>query len=166
MKRQILACIVENHSGVLNHIAGLFASRGFNIDSLSVGETDNPRFSRITVVSRGDEKILEQIRKQLGKLIDVIKVINLSEVENVARELLLMRVNVTPAKRAEVMEIVEVFRGKVVDVGAKEIMVEISGKHAKVEALVDLMRPYGIKEMARTGEVAMARGSRPGTTSA
>ncbi|MBN1810083.1 MAG: acetolactate synthase small subunit [Planctomycetes bacterium] len=161
MRRQVLACRVENHSGVLTHITGLFASRGFNIDSLSVGETDNPRFSRVTIVCRGDERILEQIRKQLGKLIDVIKVINLSEMESVERELMLVRVNVGPSKRAEVMEIAEVFRAKVVDVGAKELMIEISGKRAKVDAFIDLMRPYGIKEMARTGEVALARGPKP-----
>jgi acetolactate synthase-1/3 small subunit len=160
MRRQILGCLVENRSGVLTHITGLFASRGYNIDSLTVGETENPRFSRITIVCRGDEKILEQIRKQLSKIIDVVKVINLSETESVQRELALIRLNVPPAKRAEVMEISEVFRGKVVDVGAKELMIELSGKNAKVEAFIDLMRPYGIKELARTGEVALARGPR------
>jgi acetolactate synthase-1/3 small subunit len=160
MRRQILGCLVENRAGVLTHITGLFASRGYNIDSLTVGETENPRFSRITIVCRGDEKILEQIRKQLSKIIDVVKIINLSETESVQRELALIRLSVPPAKRAEVMEISEVFRGKVVDVGAKELMIELSGKNAKVEAFIDLMRPYGIKELARTGEVALARGSR------
>jgi acetolactate synthase-1/3 small subunit len=160
MRRQILGCLVENRAGVLTHITGLFASRGYNIDSLTVGETENPRFSRITIVCRGDEKILEQIRKQLSKIIDVVKIINLSETESVQRELALIRLSVPPAKRAEVMEISEVFRGKVVDVGAKELMIELSGKNAKVEAFIDLMRPYGIKELARTGEVALTRGSR------
>jgi len=161
MRRQVLACLVENRPGVLSHIAGLFASRGYNIDSLTVGETESPRFSRVTVICRGDERILEQIRKQLSKLIDVVKVINLSEMETVERELMLLRVSAPPARRAEVMEIAEVFRAKVVDVGAKELMIELSGKHAKVEAFMDLMRPYGIKEMARTGEVAMSRSPRP-----
>ena len=160
MQKQVLACRVENHPGVLTHITGLFAGRGFNIDSLSVGETENPRFSRITIVCQGDERILEQIRKQLGKLINVVKVINLSEGDCVTRELMLIRVGVQAAKRAEVLEIVEVFRGKVVDVGAKDLMVEISGKRAKIEAFIDLMRPYSIKELARTGDVAMARGIR------
>ena len=158
--RQVLACIVENHPGVLSHMSGLFASRGYNIDSLTVGVTENPRYSRITIVCNGDEQILEQIRKQLSKIIDVIRVINLSATESVERELALVKVNAPGAKRAEIMEITEVFRGKVVDIGHRELTIEISGKEEKVNAFLDLMRTYGIKEVARTGVVAIARSQR------
>ena len=158
--REVLACIVENHPGVLSHMAGLFASRGYNIESLTVGVTEGPRYSRVTIVCYGDEQILEQIRKQLGKLIDVIKVINLSSSECVERELVLLKVNAPGSKRAEIMEITDVFRGKVVDIGQRELTIEVSGKQEKIEAFMDLMRTYGIKEVARTGVVAIARAQR------
>lgn len=155
--REVLACIVENHPGVLSHLAGLFASRGYNIESLTVGVTENPHYSRVTMVCYGDEQILEQIRKQLGKLIDVVKVINLSASECVERELLLLKVNAPGPKRAEIMEVTEVFRGKVVDIGNRELTIEVSGKQEKIDAFIDLMKTYGIKETARTGVVAIAR---------
>ncbi len=156
--RHIISAVVENRPGVLAHIAGLFAGRGFNIDSLAVGETEDPTRSRMTVVVRGDDSVLEQVRKQLGKIIDVIKVTDFSEVECVERDLSLIKVSARPEKRGEIFEIVEVFRGKVVDIGSKHLMLEISGPEKKVEAFVDLMKPYGIREVVRTGRIAMARG--------
>jgi acetolactate synthase-1/3 small subunit len=156
--RHIISAIVENRPGVLAHIAGLFAGRGFNIDSLAVGETEDPNRSRMTVVVVGDDAVLEQVRKQLGKIIDVIKVSDYSGVEYVERDLALVKVGVKPEKRGEVFEIAEVFRGKVVDIGAKHMTLEISGPEKKIEAFVDLMKPYGIREVVRTGRIAIGRG--------
>jgi acetolactate synthase-1/3 small subunit len=156
--RHIISAIVENRPGVLAHIAGLFAGRGFNIDSLAVGETEDPNRSRMTVVVMGDDAVLEQVRKQLGKIIDVIKVSDYSGVDYVERDLALVKVAVKPEKRGEVFEIAEVFRGKVVDIGAKHLTLEISGPEKKVEAFIDLMKPYGIREVVRTGRIAIARG--------
>jgi acetolactate synthase-1/3 small subunit len=156
--RHIISAIVENKPGVLAHIAGLFAGRGFNIDSLAVGETEDENRSRMTVVVKGDDAVLEQVRKQLGKIIDVIKVSDFSDVDFVERDLALVKVGVKPEKRGEVFEIAEVFRGKVVDIGAKYLTLEISGPEKKIEAFVDLMKPYGIREVVRTGRIAIARG--------
>jgi acetolactate synthase I/III small subunit len=156
--RHIISAVVENKPGVLAHIAGLFAGRGFNIDSLAVGETEDESRSRMTVVVRGDDATLEQVRKQLAKIIDVIKVTDFSDVECVERDLALVKVGVKPEKRGEIFEIVEVFRGKVVDIGGKHLTLEISGPEKKVEAFIDLMKPYGIREVVRTGRIAMARG--------
>jgi acetolactate synthase-1/3 small subunit len=156
--RHIISAIVENKPGVLAHISGLFAGRGFNIDSLAVGETEDPARSRMTVVARGDDAVLEQIRKQLGKIIDVIKVSDFSDSQCVERDLMLLKVAAKPEKRGEVFEIVEVFRGKVVDIGPRHLTIEISGPEKKVEAFIDLMKPYGIREVVRTGLIAMARG--------
>ena len=156
--RHIISAIVENRPGVLAHIAGLFAGRGFNIDSLAVGETEDPNRSRMTVVVVGDDAVLEQVRKQLGKIIDVIKVSDYSGVEYVERDLALVKVGMKPEKRGEVFEIAEVFRGKVVDIGAKHMTLEISGPEKKIEAFVDLMKPYGIREVVRTGRIAIGRG--------
>jgi acetolactate synthase-1/3 small subunit len=156
--RHIISAIVENKPGVLAHISGLFAGRGFNIDSLAVGETEDPTRSRMTVVVRGDDSVLEQVRKQLGKIIDVIKVTDFSDSEFVERDLMLIKVSVRPEKRGEIFEVCEVFRGKVVDIGAKHLTLEISGPEKKVEAFIDLMKPYGICEVARTGRIAIARG--------
>jgi acetolactate synthase-1/3 small subunit len=156
--RHIISAIVENKPGVLAHIAGLFAGRGFNIDSLAVGETEDESRSRMTVVVKGDDAVLEQVRKQLGKIIDVIKVSDYSDVDFVERDLALVKVAVKPEKRGEVFEIAEVFRGKVVDIGAKYLTLEISGPEKKIEAFVDLMKPYGIREVVRTGRIAIARG--------
>lgn len=158
-RKHVISAMVENRPGVLAHIAGLFASRGFNIDSLNVGETEMPQYSRLTVVVRGDEAILEQVRKQLGKVIDVIRVNELSGQNYVERDLMLLKVNAPAARRGEILEVIEVFRGNVVDIGTKQIMIEISGPEQKLEAFIELMRPYGIHELVRTGRVAMVRGS-------
>ena len=158
--QHLISCIVQNRSGVLAHIANMFASRGFNIDSLAVGITEDPKFSRMTIVARGDEFIIEQIRKQLGRIIDVIKVYDFTEVDHVARDLVLIKVHAPAAKRAEIAQVTEVFRGQVLDVSQREMIIEMLGTEDKVEAFLDLMRAYGLKEVARTGRVAMARGPR------
>jgi acetolactate synthase-1/3 small subunit len=156
--RHIISTIVENKPGVLAHISGLFAGRGFNIESLAVGETEDPARSRMTVVVKGDDAVLEQVRKQLSKIIDVIKVTDFSETEHVERDLMLIKVGVRPEKRGEVFEICEVFRGKVVDIGTKYLVLEIAGPEKKIDAFIDLMKPYGIREVVRTGRIAIARG--------
>ena len=160
MKKHILYALVENKAGVLARIAGLFSARGFNIDSLAVGETEDPRFSRMTIVVAGDEAVLEQVRKQLDKLINVVKVQDFSDTPVVERDLLLVRVDVPPEKRGQILELVQVFRSRVVDVGHSEMLLEVVGTEDKVEAILDLLRPYGILEMARTGRIAMARSDR------
>jgi len=154
----IISVTVENRFGVLARIAGLFSARGYNIDSLCVAETDDPSISRMTIVVKGDEKILEQIYKQLNKLIDVIKVVDLTKEEHVERELALIKVN-TPSfnERQEVMQLVSIFRGKIVDVGKKTLTIEISGSGDKIRAMIDLLKGFGIKEMARTGKIAILR---------
>jgi acetolactate synthase-1/3 small subunit len=157
----LFSCIVQNRPGVLAHVAGLFAGRGFNIDSLAVGETEDPRFSRMTIATHGDEQILEQIRKQLSKVIDVVRVYDLGDVRRVERDLVLAKVNAPPSRRPELLQIADLFRSRVVDVGAKEVILELSGTEEKIEAFVDLLGPFGIKELARTGRIAMARGPRP-----
>ncbi|MEK7368046.1 MAG: acetolactate synthase small subunit [Planctomycetota bacterium] len=159
MKHTITA-IVENKVGVLARIVGLFSSRGFNIDSLNVGETDNPNLSRLTIVVNGDDAVLEQVRKQLGKVIDVLKVSDLTNQPYVERDLMLVKVNAPPGKRNEILEVVDIFRGKIVDVGQKEMIVELSGTEDKVAAMLKLLQPYGIKETARTGQIAMLRGTK------
>jgi len=157
--RHVISAIVENKPGVLAHIAGLFAGRGFNIDSLAVGETEDPTRSRMTVVARGDDAVLEQVRKQLGKIIDVIKVLDYSDTQIVERDLMLVKVSSRPEKRGEIFEIVEVFRAKVVDIGPKHLTIEVSGPEEKIDAFIDLVKPYGIKEVVRTGRIALARGA-------
>jgi len=157
--RHVISAIVENKPGVLAHIAGLFAGRGFNIDSLAVGETEDPARSRMTVVARGDDAVLEQVRKQLGKIVDVIKVLDYSDAQVVERDLMLLKVSARPEKRGEIFEIVEVFRGKVVDIGPKHLTLEVSGPEEKIDAFIDLLKPYGIKEVVRTGRIALARGA-------
>lgn len=157
--RHIISAIVENKPGVLAHIAGLFAGRGFNIDSLAVGETEDPTRSRMTVVVRGDDAVLEQVRKQLGKIVDVIKVSDFASEDIIERDLMLIKVGVRPEKRGEVFEVASVFRGKIVDIGAKHLTIEIAGPEKKIEAFIDLLKPYGIKELARTGRIALGRGA-------
>ena len=157
MKKHIISALVVNRPGVLAHMAGLFSARGYNIDSLAVGETEQPDFSRMTIVAAGDEAILEQVRKQIGKLIDVVKVQDFSETRCVERDLALVRVHAPVNKRGEILELVEIFRARVVDVGRTELMIELSGGEEKIEAFLDLLRPYGIREMARTGRIALAR---------
>lgn len=159
-ERHIISVVVQNKAGVLARIAGLFSGRGFNIDSLAVGETDSPELSRVTLVTRGDRAVIEQIRKQLGRLIDVIKVHEFDDEDHVERDLLLLKVHAPSGQRGEIMQIVDVFRGKIVDVGGKHLMLELSGPENKINAMIDLMRPFGIKEMVRSGRIALARGQK------
>ncbi|MGE5552589.1 MAG: acetolactate synthase small subunit [Betaproteobacteria bacterium] len=156
--RHTISVLVNNHPGVLARVAGLFSRRGFNIDSLAVGETEDPAYSRMTIVVRADERQLEQVTKQLFKLIDVLKVNDLTREEAVSRELVLLKVHVADAaRRTEILQIVDIFRAKVVDVAESSLMVEITGDEGKVEGLIQLLRPYGIREMARTGKIALTR---------
>ena len=157
--RHVISALVQNEPGVLASVAGLFSARGFNIDSLVVGRTENPELSRMTVVCIGDDNTLEQIRKQLAKLVPVIKVRDFKGAAYVERDLCLVTVGVGPEQRSEVIEIINLFRGRVVDVGKASLMVEIAGTEEKIEALIELLKPYGIKELARTGVIAMARGT-------
>ena len=157
--RHVLSALVQNQPGVLAHVSGMLASRGFNIDSLAVGETEDPHLSRITFVVTGDNRVLEQARKQLEKIVTVVRVIDISREAYVERDLMLIKVTADPAHRAEVRGLVQDFRGRIVDVGPEHLIIEISGKEAKVEAFIDLMRPYGIVELARTGRIALVRSS-------
>jgi len=138
-------------------VAGLFSGRGFNIDSLSVAETLDPQVSRMTVVVRGDDTVLEQVNKQLNKLIDVIKVMDYTSSDHVERELVLVKVNCTPKNRSELLQIVDIFRAKIIDVGLNSVVVEVTGDEGKINAIIDLLKPFGIKEIVRTGKVAMVR---------
>jgi acetolactate synthase-1/3 small subunit len=156
--RHVLSALVQNQPGVLAHVSGMFASRGFNIESLAVGETEDPHLSRITVVVNGDDRLLEQIRKQLEKIITVVKVLDISKADFVERDLMLIKIDAPPSQRLELQGLVQIFRGRIVDVGADQMMVEISGQEKKIEAFIDAVRPYGIRELARTGRIAMVRG--------
>jgi acetolactate synthase I/III small subunit len=149
---------VENKFGVLSRVAGLFSARGYNIESLSVGETLDASVSRMTIVVHGDEFVIEQVMKQLHKLIDVIKVSDLTDDDHVERELVLVRVNAEPQHRAEVLRTADIFRAKVVDVTPQSFTLEATGDVAKLEAFLELLRPMGIQELVRTGQVAIARG--------
>jgi len=157
--RHVLSAVVQNVPGVLAHISGMLASRGFNIDSLAVGETEDPNLSRMTFVIVGDDRVLEQVRKQLEKIVTVVKVMDVSSQEFVERDLMLIKVaSGGGSRRAEIKELVEIFRGKIVDIAADDVMIEISGQERKIESFIDLMRPLGIKELVRTGRIAMVRG--------
>lgn len=158
--KHTLAILVDNKPGVLTRVAGLFSRRSFNIESLAVGVTENLDISRITIVVSGDDKILEQVEKQLNKLIDVIRVSDIPAEESVNRELALIKVGVDSTTRAEVMQIVDVFRAKIVDVGIKSLVVEVTGDDSKINAMEQLLRQFGIKEMVRTGKIAMNRGAK------
>jgi len=158
--KHTLAILVENKPGVLTRVAGLFSRRGFNIESLAVGVTENPDTSRITIVVSGDDNILEQVEKQLNKLIDVIRVSDIPAEESVNRELALIKVGVDSSTRAEVMQIVDIFRAKIVDVGIKSLVIEVTGDEGKINAIEQLLRQFGIKEMVRTGKIAMNRGAK------
>lgn len=158
--KHTISLLVENKPGVLSRVAGLFSGRGFNIESLSVAETIDPHVSRMTILTSGNDQVLEQITKQLNKLINVIKVVDFKSNEYVARELALIKVNVTESTRSEVLSIVDIFRGKVVDVSSESYTIEITGDEEKVHAIIDLFRPMGIKEIARTGCAALTRGSK------
>ena len=157
--RHVLSALVQNQPGVLAHISGMLASRGFNIDSLAVGETEVPNLSRITFVVHGDDAELEQVRKQLDKVVTVVKVMDISVENFVERDLMLIKVRANPGQRVELSLLVEMFRGRVVDVTHDTVMVEVSGTEGKIEAFIDLMRPYGILELARTGRIALVRGN-------
>ena len=156
-KRHILSMLVDNQPGVLSRVAGFFSSRGFNIDSLCVSETTDPSVSRITLVAVGDMAILEQIKKQLNKLINVIKVMDFTDTEYVQRETALVKVRAKPENRAEILRMVDIFRSMVADVGSEYYTVEITGDERKIAAFLSLLKPMGIKEIARTGTVALAR---------
>ena len=156
--RHVLSALVHNQPGVLAHISGMLASRGFNIDSLAVGETEDANLSRITFVVHGDDAQLEQVRKQLDKVVTVVKVQDISSEDFVERDLMLVKVNATSQQRMEIVLLVEMFRGRVVDIGMETIMIEIAGQERKIEAFIELMRPYGIVELARTGRIALVRG--------
>jgi acetolactate synthase I/III small subunit len=156
--RHVLSAVVQNVPGVLAHISGMLASRGYNIDSLAVGETEDPRLSRMTFVVGGDDRVVEQIRKQLEKIVTVVKVVDVSSQDYVERDLMLVKVKAPPGgKRSEIRELTDIFRGRIVDVGPEEVMIEISGRENKIEAFIDRMRPYGITELVRTGRIAMVR---------
>jgi acetolactate synthase I/III small subunit len=156
-RKHTIAVLVENKFGVLSRVAGLFSARGYNIESLSVGETLDPTVSRMTLMVRGDAFVIEQVIKQLHKLIDVIKVTDLSEEDHVEREMLLLKVNAEPGSRAEILRIGDIFRAKVVDVTPTTYTLEATGEDGKIEALIELLRPFGIQEVVRTGKVAIAR---------
>lgn len=157
--RHMISVLVDNKPGVLARVAGLFSGRGFNIDSLSVNETIDPSMSQMTIVTHGDDRILEQINKQLNKLVDVIKVTDFQS-KNCAyieRELALIKVNVDEPRRAEVLSVIDIFRAKVVDISRSHYSIEITGDEEKINAIIDLLRPIGIKEVVRSGKVTMAR---------
>jgi acetolactate synthase-1/3 small subunit len=157
--RHVLSALVQNQPGVLAHISGMLASRAFNIDSLAVGETENPNLSRMTFVVNGDDAELEQVRKQLDKVVTVVSVQDISSEDFVERDLMLLKVRAAAGIRNEIALLVEMFRGRVVDISRESLLVEISGQENKIEAFIDLMRPYGIIELARTGRIAMVRGT-------
>jgi acetolactate synthase I/III small subunit len=156
--RHVLSAIVQNVPGVLAHISGMLASRGYNIDSLAVGETEEPNLSRMTFVIVGDDRVLEQVRKQLEKIVTVVRVEDIGSQVYVERDLMLMKVKTaTGGQRSEVRELVEIFRGRIVDVGENQVMIEISGRENKVQAFIERMRPFGIIELVRSGRIAMVR---------
>lgn len=158
--RHTISILVENEFGVLSRVAGLFSARAFNIESLSVAETMDPTVSRITLVTRGDDQVLGQIEKQLNKLISVIKVTDFTETAHVTRELVLLKVAADERTRGEVIQIVDIFRGKIIDVSRRSYVIEVTGTEDKIDALIELLKPIGIKEIVRTGTVAMFRGTR------
>ena len=158
--KHTISLLVENKPGVLSRVAGLFSGRGFNIESLSVAETTEPNISRMTILTTGNDQILEQITKQLNKLINVLKVTDYKSNEYVGRELALIKVTVNDETRSEILSIIDIFRGKVVDVGSESYTVEITGDENKMKAILELFRPMGIKEVARTGCAALTRGSK------
>ena len=158
--RHTISVLVENEFGVLARVAGLFSGRGFNIESLTVAETLEPKVSRITLVTRGDDQVVEQIEKQLNKLISVIKVIDFADSAHVEREMALIKVAADEKSRAEIVNIVDIFRGKIIDVGPQSYVVEVTGGEEKIRAILELLGPLGIREIARTGTVAMHRGMR------
>jgi acetolactate synthase-1/3 small subunit len=158
MKKHTLAITVENKPGVLTRVATMFRRRGYNIESLAVGETENPSVSRMTVVVSGDYKIIEQVSKQLYKLVDVIKVVDITEERLVERELILIKVKADPSVRSEIVQLVEIFRARIVDIGKNTLIIEATGDAGKMEAIEDSLKPFGILELVRTGKIAIVRG--------
>jgi len=156
--RHVLSALVQNVPGVLSNISGMLASRGYNIDSLTVGETENPRLSRMTFVVVGDDSVLEQVRKQLEKIVTVVRVDDVSSKDYVERDLMLVKVATPAGHRSEIRELTEVFRGRIVDVAPEMVMIEISGQEKKIEAFIEMVRPFGIIELVRSGRIAMVRG--------
>ncbi|NQV04204.1 MAG: acetolactate synthase small subunit [Candidatus Omnitrophica bacterium] len=155
--KKIIAVFVENHFGVLAHVSSLFSARGFNIDSLAVGETEDPTVSRMTIVAEGDEKTLEQVKKQLNRLIDVIKVIDLTDEDFVDREIILIKVKIDNKNRSEILQIADTFQAKIDDVKKETAVIEVTGDRNKIRSFIEIMKPFGITEMARTGRIAMGR---------
>ncbi|NLH27492.1 MAG: acetolactate synthase small subunit [Syntrophomonadaceae bacterium] len=158
--RHILAVLVENQPGVLTRVAGLFSRRGYNIESLAVGQTHDPEISRMTIVVDGDDRVIEQVVKQLEKLVDVINVRDISEAEHVDRELVLIKVKAEPKVRGEIMQIVDIFRARIVDIGHNSLIIECTGDEGKIKAIEKSLRPFGILELVRTGKIAMVRGQK------
>lgn len=158
--KHTLAVLVENKPGVLSHVAGLFSRRGYNIESLVVGETEDKTVSRITLVVDGDERVIEQVSKQLNKQVEVIKVNDITDEEIVERQLLLLRVHADPETRSEIMQIVDIFRCRIVDIGRRSLIIEATGDGEKIAAIIKSLQPFGIQELVRTGKVAMVRGQK------
>jgi acetolactate synthase-1/3 small subunit len=156
--RHVLSALVQNVPGVLSHISGMLASRGYNIDSLAVGETEDPHLSRMTFVVVGDNNVLDQVRKQLEKIVTVVRVDDIGAADHVERDLMLIKIATASGRRSEIRELTEIFRGRIVDVAPEMVMVEISGQERKIEAFIEMMRPFGIIELVRTGRIAMNRG--------
>src|SRR5215475_13965860 len=157
--RHLLSALVQNVPGVLAHISGMLASRGYNIDSLAVGETEDPHLSRMTFVVVGDDRILEQVRRQLEKIVTVVQVDDISSQDYVERDLMLIKVRASSSERREIRELSDIFRGRIVDVAKDQVIIVISGQEKKIEAFIEMMRPFGIIELARTGRIAMVRGA-------
>ncbi len=160
MNKKVLSVLVDNTSGVLNRVAGLFSRRAYNIDSLTVGETQDSKYSRMTIVARGDDDILEQIIKQINKLEDVVRVDVLEPDSSVTRELILVKIKVSPSQRQQIMSMAEIFRGNIVDVAKESLMVEITGSQSKLEAFLSLLEEFEILELVRTGISGLARGTK------
>ena len=159
MRKMVLSILVDNTAGVLSRVSGLFSRRGYNIDSLSVGETEDPQYSRMTVVAYGDDQILEQIVKQLNKLEDVKEIKVLGPEESVCRELVLVKVSSTPEERQSIIAIANIFRAKIVDVAKESLIIELTGNQAKISAFINLLEGFKIKELVRTGITGLSRGS-------
>jgi len=155
--KKTISVLVENHFGVLTQVSGLFSARGFNIDSLAVGETGDPTVSRMTIVVDGDEKTLEQVKKQLNRLIDVIKVIDLTDEDFVDRELVLVKLKMDSASRSEILQIADTFQAKIDDAKKESVVIEVSGDQNKIKSFIEIMKPFGIVEIVRTGRIAMGR---------
>jgi len=160
--RHVLSALVQNVPGVLSHISGMLASRGYNIDSLAVGETEDPHLSRMTFVVVGDDNVLDQVRKQLEKIVTVVRVDDIGASDHVERDLMLIKVSTQNGGRSDIRELTEIFRGRIVDVAPEMVMIEISGQERKIEAFIEMMRPFGIIELVRTGRIAMVRGRESG----